>query len=199
MQVEAAIRPSEERPRDGNVKVRQDDAEKEGLNSSSLQRTFIPSCFIFKNCRSKSSNNWQWLFLSDLFLLHISLFPPSFTSSTALLFVTALPVQTHSLPVFVFPHTQSQFHPFDLNLPIGSWMAGWFLQAGSYRLLLHFPLMTFQPTLVGQCVELMMHKHTICHTLRNTRWRWSGAACRLPGALSKSSSQGKRRDLQCLE
>lgn len=83
-------------------------------------------------------------------------------------------------------------------------------RAGSYRLLLHFPLMTFQPTLVGQCAELMMQKHTVhtytahaqtcsrCHTHRNTRWRWSGAACRLPGALSKSSPRGKRWDLQCL-
>lgn len=83
--------------------------------------------------------------------------------------------------------------------------------AGSYTLLLRFPLMTFQSNLVGQCVELMMHIYMIhthmghaqtcshSQTHGNTRWRWSGAACRLPKALSKSSPQGKRRDLQCLQ
>lgn len=124
-----------------------------------------------------------------------------YSSSLSLLYPSKL---------IAFQHLCSCAHKVNFIILTWTFKSTCEFQAGSYRLLLYFPL-TFQLTLVGQCVELMMHKHTVhmymahaqtcsrCHTHRNTRWRWSGAACRLPGALSKSSPQGKRRDFRCLQ
>lgn len=100
-------------------------------NSSRLQWTFIPSCFIFRNCCSKGSNNWQWLLFSDLFLLHISLF----------LLLSLLPQhfylsRHYPFKPVVFQHLFSR--TYKINFILLTWTfksahecqeSGWFLQA----------------------------------------------------------------------
>lgn len=107
-----------------NVKVRQDDAETERQNSTWPQRNVIPLYFIFKNCHSKISNNWQRLFFSDLFFLHFSLFLP--LSLLPQHFYLSL---HYPSKLVAFQHLCSHAHKVNFifltwTFEFGSWMSG---------------------------------------------------------------------------
>lgn len=104
--VDAEIRPSEERPRDWNEKVRQDDALRDRIPLGSNEPLSLHAS-------------------SSVIVIFWFIPPPYFAFCILSLLAQHFYLSLHypSKPV-VFQHLLlSQFHPFDLNLLISSWMS----------------------------------------------------------------------------